>query len=67
MPETDSVLTTVEVQQLLEERGCKLAELPEEPLDSLVGGPHQNLATWTGGSGEHFQTACSQESLLAVP
>ncbi len=35
MPETDAVLTTGEVQRLLDERGVALRALPGAPLDRL--------------------------------
>ncbi len=35
MPETDAVLTTGEVQRLLDERGVALRALPAAPLDRL--------------------------------
>ena len=50
-PETDSVLTTLEVQQLLEQHNVRLADLPEEPLDTVAGGQQHQLAGSRGGSG----------------
>ena len=38
MPEVDAVLTTSEVQRLLDERGVALPALPEAPLDDLASG-----------------------------
>ena len=35
IPETDSVLTTGEIQQLLDEEGVDLASCPEEDFDSI--------------------------------
>ena len=37
VPEVDSVLTTSEVQQLIEQQGVSFADLPCAPLDSLLG------------------------------
>lgn len=37
VPEVDSVLTTSEVQQLIEQQGATFADLPCAPLDSLLG------------------------------
>lgn len=53
MAEVDSVLTTGEVQQLLEAHGRPLTELPSAQLDSLVGGIEQDgqLYGLPGGSG----------------
>ena len=51
-PETDAVLTTLEVQQLLEQWGESLGQLPEEPLDSLMGQAQQHVTAFPGGSGE---------------
>ncbi len=37
VPEVDSVLTTSEVQQLIEQQGVTFADLPCAPLGSLLG------------------------------
>lgn len=34
--EVDSVLSTLEVQQMLEEEACQLSSLPDAPTDSLL-------------------------------
>ena len=51
VPETDSVLTTTEVQRLLDVRGVDLRNLPEERLDTFLGGRSSELAGLQGGSG----------------
>lgn len=55
VPEVDSVLTSGEVQQLLEAHGRALGEIPSAPLDSVVPGlPNDGqLYGLPGGSGEH--------------
>ena len=45
------MLTTLEVQQLLEQHNVRLADLPEEPLDTVTGGQQHQLAGSRGGSG----------------
>ncbi len=56
IPEVDSVLTSGEVQQLLEARGRKLSEIPAAVPDTIIPGipdsPH--LYGIPGGSGQHF-------------
>jgi iron only hydrogenase large subunit-like protein len=51
--EVDSVLTSGEVQQMLEAHGRPLGELPSAPLDSLVGSVQEDgqLYGLPGGSG----------------
>lgn len=53
MPEVDAVLTTSEVQHLLEERGVRLAAFPEAPLDGLAEGVPGDgrLFGYPGGAG----------------
>jgi iron only hydrogenase large subunit-like protein len=51
VPETDSVLTTTEVQQLLQLHGVDLDTLAEVGVDSLLGGQSLELAGMPGGSG----------------
>ena len=53
MAEVDSVLTSGEVQQMLEAHGRPLGELPSAPLDSLVGSVQEDgqLYGLPGGSG----------------
>ena len=53
MPEVDAVLTTGEVQRLLDERGVALPALPEAPLDDLVSGApeHSRVYGYPGGAG----------------
>ncbi|BDA43699.1 Cytosolic iron-sulfur assembly component 3 [Coccomyxa sp. Obi] len=64
--EVDSVLTSGEVQQLLEAHGRALSELPSAQLDSLVGGIEEDgqLYGLPGGSGGYlnyiFRTAAAQ-------
>ena len=54
--EVDSVLTTSEVQQLIEQQGVTLAELPGDCMDSLLGpGPcDSQLYNIHGGAGMHY-------------
>ena len=58
------MLTSGEVQQLLEARGQNLAELSAAPLDAVVPGipdsPH--LYGIPGGSGQHLHNATSRLS-----
>ncbi len=53
MPEVDSVLTTSEVQQLIEQQGVSFADLPCTPMDSLLGSHagQDQLCYVHGGSG----------------
>ena len=54
----DSVLSTLEVQQMLDEAACALAGLPEAPTDSLVpGGPPEGgaVAGYPGGAGGYLE------------
>ena len=53
MPETDSVLTTGEVQRLLDSRNMEFSALPEQPLDSIFGGASadERLHGLPGGAG----------------
>ena len=55
------MLTSGEVQQLLEARGQKLNELPAAPLDSIVSGipDDPQLYGIPGGSGQHLLNAQS--------
>lgn len=55
------MLTSGEVQQLLEARGQKLNELPAAPLDSIVSGIPDDLQLYSipGGSGQHSPNAAS--------
>lgn len=56
IPEVDSVLTSGEVQQLLQAHGRELSDIPAAPLDPMVPGVHdsQQLYGLPGGSG-NFQ------------
>ena len=52
--EVDSVLSTLEVQQLLGEEACQLASLPDAPTDSLMPGapPEEgDIFGYPGGAG----------------
>lgn len=66
VPEVDSVLTTSEVQQLIEQQGLSFADLPCAPLDSLLGPgcTDDQLHNVHGGSGGYlefiFRTAAQQ-------
>ncbi|KAK9830279.1 hypothetical protein WJX72_010779 [[Myrmecia] bisecta] len=66
IPEVDSVLTSSEVQLLLEARGADLAAMPDAPLDSMLSsvGPDGQLYGVSGGSGGYleftFRTAAKQ-------
>ncbi|DBA92266.1 TPA: hypothetical protein ACH3X2_003700 [Trebouxia sp. C0005] len=66
VPEVDSVLTTSEVQQLVEQQGVSFADLPCAPLDSLLGPgcTDSRLYKVHGGSGGYlefiFRTAAQQ-------
>lgn len=54
IPEVDSVLTTSEVQQLIEQQGVSFPDLPCSPMDSLLGPAaacHEQLHGVHGGSG----------------
>ena len=48
----DSVLTSIEMQQLLDQEGIDLRNVPEVELDSIVGGHSSSLSGLPGGSGE---------------
>lgn len=52
MPETDSVLTSTELQRFLEERGIDLHKVQEQGLDCIMGERSNSLAGIPGGSGE---------------
>ena len=68
MPEVDTVLTTSEVQRLLDERGVALHSLPEAPLDDLASGApeHSRVYGYPGGAGAAAQdcdcACCSAKS-----
>jgi hypothetical protein len=55
-PEVDSVLTSGEVQQLLEAHGRSLGDIPQSPLDCLVPGVPEDgrLYGLPGGSGAQY-------------
>ena len=53
VPETDSVLTTGEVYELLEAHGTRLQDTPRAALDCLPGTPPLTPpGAWPGGSGK---------------
>ena len=63
------MLSTLEVQQLLDEAGLQLPALPEEPTDSLApgGAPREGpFVTYPGGAGGYLEfvfrraTGCGQ-------
>ena len=53
IPEVDSVLTTSEVQQLIEQQAVSFPDLPCSPMDSLLGPAacEEQLHGVHGGSG----------------
>lgn len=56
--EVDSVLSTLEVQQMLDEQGCLLAALPEAPTDSLLPGGEPQAGPvlgYPGGAGGYLE------------
>ncbi|KAL3144424.1 hypothetical protein ABBQ32_004170 [Trebouxia sp. C0010 RCD-2024] len=66
IPEVDSVLTTSEVQQLVEQQAVSFPDLPCSPVDSVLGptAPAEQLHGVHGGSGGYlefvFRTAARQ-------
>lgn len=62
-PETDSVLTSLEMQQLLDQEGIDLRNVPEGELDSVVGGHSDSLTGLPGGSGEQYCPLVCLENL----
>ncbi|KAK9826721.1 hypothetical protein WJX81_001163 [Elliptochloris bilobata] len=73
VPEVDVVLTTGEVQRLLEERGVSLAALPEVQLDDLASGAPERgrVYGYPGGAGGYleyvFRTAARELFGASVP
>ena len=53
--ETDSVLTTTELQRLLQEQGLNLDHIKGQDLDNIFGGREPTLSGMPGGSGETLQ------------
>ena len=51
IPETDSVLTTTELRQLLDQQGLDLSRVAEEEPDTILGGRSLDMAGVAGGSG----------------
>ncbi len=68
VPEVDSVLTTSEVQQLIEQQGVSFADLPCAPLDSLLGPgcTDDQLHKVHGGSGM-LRTVQSLAAVAILP
>ena len=69
IPETDSVLTSTELQQLLEQEGIDLRNVPSSTVDSLLGGPSGDLTGLPGGSGQCYYSVlptCSMDSLCVI-
>ena len=60
MPETDSVLTSSEICDLLAEHGTRLQDTPAAPLDAFPGAPASDVTrSWPGGSGTAWLLSCS--------
>lgn len=52
----DSVLTTVEVAELLQQESVQLSEVPEAPLPALAGIPQDSTSYgYPGGAGGYFE------------
>ena len=62
IPEVDSVLTTAEVQQLIEQRGINLTQLPTSPVDPLLTSSRGNSNSTGSSTGNNNSMGSSTDN-----